>query len=276
MEDATLADLAFAEFEVDTLNLPGPPSTMAEGFAEPDDQCLAMAAHLGTATAPTVSIDLCPGDAVRGFALVYQGVKLNSHEASCDEAKASIKKELDNIVGNTFDYSHTVRGKCDVANEVSDALFVYSHLLTGVKNAESSQTGAQVWKARLVAGEHFMHDGDGLRFTESDLYGAPASLEGVSAVVWRSTLSPECDLLQADIAGAYIQARLLGRPTFLERPKRPSPGPWFRSDGSQRYRHPVLRLRRAMYGLRRSGFRQYETRGAGFAAPWVDPSGRCG
>lgn len=48
------------------------------------------------------------------------------------------------MVSDTFDSFQTVREKYDVANEVSDALSVYSHLLLGVKNAESSQTGAQI------------------------------------------------------------------------------------------------------------------------------------
>jgi hypothetical protein len=73
-------------------------------------------------------------------------------------------------------------------------------------------------------------------------------------VVWRATMSPECALLQADVLTAYLQAFLKGTATYIELPRKLWPAEWFDSDGEPRYWHPVLRLRKAIYGLRRSGF----------------------
>ena len=67
-------------------------------------------------------------------------------------------------------------------------------------------------------------------------------------------MAPTCDLLQADNNAPDLQARLKGRPTFVELPRRLWPKQWFYSDGTPSFRHPVLRLHRAIYGLRRSGF----------------------
>ncbi len=56
-------------------------------------------------------------------------------------------------------------------------------------------------------------------------------------------------LLQADVNGAYLQSLLGGRPVWLALPQHCWPKAW---DGQ--YKNPVLRLRRALYGLQRSGF----------------------
>ena len=106
----------------------------------------------------------------------------------------------------------------------------------------------------MCAGGNYLHDIFGAKFIEVDLHGAPASLEGVRLVVWRATLSADCMLLQADINGAYVQAVLKGRPTFIELPRRFWPKEWFLKNGDAKFKHPVLKLIRAIYGLRRSGF----------------------
>ena len=84
-------------------------------------------------------------------------------------------------------------------------------------------------------------------------------------------MSPTCALLQADVNAAYLQARLKGRPTFLELPRRLWPKEWFHSDGSPKYRHPVLRLFRAIYGLRRSGFDWMEHADQVLRHHWWEP-----
>ena len=245
----------FEKFSVDEEKIQGPPSTIESGFEEPDEAGLALTAHLKVIDDDVDKLEFCTAEAVRGFAMVYRGVKLDSHEAQCPEAEAAIEKEINNMTNKTFDSYDNVQEKHDVTRACPDALFVYSHLLLGVKHTEVTAGGQPpIWKARLVAGGNYLHDASGVKIIEADLYGAPASLEGVRVVVWRATMSPTCDLLQADIHAAYLQARLKGRPTFVELPRRLWPKQWFYSDGTPRFRHPVLRLFRAIYGLRRSGF----------------------
>ena len=57
-------------------------------------------------------------------------------------------------------------------------------------------------------------------------------------------------LLQADVSGAYLQSRLGGRPVWVVLPPAFWPEAWRKRGMKQ----PVLRLRKALYGLQRSGF----------------------
>ena len=63
-------------------------------------------------------------------------------------------------------------------------------------------------------------------------------------------MSSTHELLQADVTGAYLQSKLGGRPVGIVLPPTLWPESW-RNRGLKR---PVLRLRRALYGLQRSGF----------------------
>ena len=82
---------------------------------------------------------------------------------------------------------------------------------------------------------------------EEALYGAPASLETIRFVVWWSCMHPDFLLLQSDVRHAYLQALLRGPPVYIVLPKRVWPQSW-----SGMYA-PALRLRKAIYGLKRSG-----------------------
>ena len=255
-DELTLADIVFEKFSIDGEQVRGPPSTVDEGFEEPDEAGVALAAHLA-AMVPEIDPACYPeeGTEIKIFAMVYRGVKLDSEEAKCVEAQAAIDKELNNMIGKTFADFSQAKEKREIADTCPESLFVYSHLLLGVKDSEvMANSERPSWKARLVAGGNYLHDIFGAKFTETDLHGAPASLEGVRLVVWRATMSADCELLQADVNGAYLQALLRGRPTYIELPKRLWPKEWFLESGEAKFKHPVLKLIRAIYGLRRSGF----------------------
>eukprot|EP00959_Pyramimonas_sp_CCMP1952_P229452 4797372-Pyramimonas_sp.AAC.1 len=68
--------------------------------------------------------------------MVPRGGKLDSHEAKCPEAEAAIEKDIHNMTNKTFDSYDNVQEKQDIMSAYPDALFVYSHLLLGVKHAE--------------------------------------------------------------------------------------------------------------------------------------------
>ncbi len=61
-------------------------------------------------------------------------------------------------------------------------------------------------------------------------------------------MSPGHGLLQADVRHAYLQACLRGPAVYLVLPRSVWPPEW------QSMRAPCLRLRKAIYGLKRSGF----------------------
>ena len=63
-------------------------------------------------------------------------------------------------------------------------------------------------------------------------------------------MSADHVLLQADVSGAYLQSRLGGRPVWVVLP----PACWPKAWHDRGLKQPVLRLRKALYGLQRSGF----------------------
>ena len=140
----------------------------------------------------------------------------------------------------------------------SDALVVYAHLLLGCKDIEGCdlQEGDAIqsvllkWKARLVAGGNRLLDNEGNHYREKGLYGAPTSLEAIRLVCWWATMCADHVLLQADVSGAYLQSRLGGRPVWVVLP----PAFWPQDWHDRGLKQPVLRLRKALYGLQRSGF----------------------
>ena len=58
---------------------------------------------------------------------------------------------------------------------------------------------------------------------------------------------------QADAEQAYVQAKLLGAETWVALPEEAWPKDWFKSDGTPKYRRPVVRLIQALYGHPDSG-----------------------
>ena len=259
-ESSSLADIAFGDFVVDD-NIPGAPSTVGPDFAEPDD-IEAMAFVLSTLDphyvfSPPEALDshglvtYCE-EANHGFAMVYQAVSLGSSDAKCPGAVAAIMKERNNMERESVyaDYSSAI--ELSQLRRVSpSALVVYAHLLLGCKIAETLLDW--VWKARLVAGGNRVTNSFGLAPNESDLYGAPTSLEAIRIIVWWATMHREHGLLQADMNHAYLQTTLKGAPIHVVLPSSVWPESWY-VNGVPKFKSPVLRLHKAMYGLRRSGF----------------------
>ena len=193
--------------------------------------------------------------ATKAFCLVYQSKEAHSREVrESPGAQSAVKKELGSIVGQgVHDPYDTVEEWEVVLVKVDEACVVNCHLLVGIKGAEL-EPNLQKWKARLVAGGNNLRDANGLRVYEADLHGSPASLEAVRLVLAHAANTHDSALLSADVTTAYLQAELLGRPVYLAFPKDLWPPTWFHADGTPKYRKPVVRLRKAIYGLRRSGF----------------------
>jgi len=249
-----MADIAFGDLIVPAL-LPNAPSDDVDvGFVEPDAPN-----HAESGFACAAQVHSSFEEAHRGFCMVYKSVGLKSESAASPEAQAAISKEVRTMEQlRVWDDYSTVMELWELHSLHHDALVVYAHLLLGCKNIEGSdasevdplQAFLLKWKARLVAGGNRLLDINGNHYKEKGLYGAPTSLEAIRLVCWWSTMHADHVLLQADVSGAYLQSRLGGRPVWVVLP----PTLWPKSWKDKGMRQPVLRLRKALYGLQRSGF----------------------
>jgi len=255
-EESSLVDICFGELLI-SAELPHIDSDDVEsGFVEPEQPTAQVA--FGCAAMPPCQ-STAGEEAVRIFCMVYKSVPLKSQIAASPEAQAAIAKELKTMEDlSVWDGYETVIELWELRALHHDALVVYAHLLLGCKNVESSemidddplQAFLLKWKARLVAGGNRLLDNHGNHYKEKGLYGAPTSLEAIRLVCWWATMSPEHVLLQADVSGAYLQSRLGGRPVWVVLP----PVLWPKAWHDRGMKQPVLRLRKALYGLQRSGF----------------------
>ena len=98
-----------------------------------------------------------------------------------------------------------------------DVEYVQANLIFGIKHYELDQSQHR-FKARIV-GDH-VRDIYGRLVEEDQLHGRPIALEGSRALDCDAGLQPDGDCQTADADGAYLQARLKGRPEgylFAER-----------------------------------------------------------
>jgi len=249
-ESRGICDVAFGEFQM-AEDLEGPPETVASDFCEPD--ILEPVVQAAAASAVSGVLEQCALDtspalrAQRSFMCVYQSVKLDSDVAKSQAGIDAIQCEMNNMfTSNAFDPFDTVEEWSDIKRRDPTALVVWAHLLIGIKSIEA--VSSQKVKARLVAGGNCLMNAFGKLAAEEALYGAPASLETIRVVVWWSCMRPDFLLLQSDVRHAYLQAWLRGPPVYVVLPRRVWPDSW------SNMRAPAVRLRKAIYGLKRSGF----------------------
>ena len=79
-----------------------------------------------------------------------------------------------------------------------------------------------------------------------DLGSCPASMEASKAADCYGSV-PDFDIEIADAVQAYVQAALQGTPTWVCLPPEERPASW------SKFRKPVVRLRKALYGHPDSG-----------------------
>ena len=256
--NSTLTDLAYGELTgIENLHDLDGPESVADGFVEPDGDgnaplaTVLVASHTLAQEAHHHQTMSAYEECIRLFFNVYKAVPLKSDQAKSPGALKAIAKEIQNMESNSVFASYTAALEMsDLRASNPEALVVFAHLLLGLKGIE---IGEAIWKARLVAGGNRLLDGFGVHFRENDLHGAPTSLEVIRIIVWWSTMSASHTLLQADVSHAYLQAKLRGRAVYVVLPRCVWPECWYRN-GLPIFKFPCLRLHRAMYGLRRSGF----------------------
>ncbi|KAA8498070.1 Copia protein [Porphyridium purpureum] len=127
------------------------------------------------------------------------------------------------------------------ALKVPGARFVRTHFIFGLKFAELPEEFRKV-KCRLVAGGNRIWDASGKVTQDVFDYEVPAGLSAIRMLIALAAILG-LKIVSFDVTSAYLHADLSGPPTFAMLPRHVPGG----GDGL------VVRLRRALYGLPRSG-----------------------
>ena len=152
------------------------------------------------------------------YGLVTRIVQPGSSEAkSSPEAQRALVGALDLLrAKEVIPEFGAVREWASVRAEHPDAHVVRAHPILGVKHSESSSEAK--WKARIVAGGNNVRDTSGQHVVDAMDTAAPASLEGIRAVIAVSFSTKGGDVLQLDVEAAYLHAPLTGQKYFVELP----------------------------------------------------------
>lgn len=182
------------------------------------------------------------------FGNVARPVRLNSEEGKSEEAIKAIQKEDDNHRNKgTWDYSE-VEEWSEVRMKIAGAEIVRANLILVEKNSEDPNPALRKLKARLVARGDDVRDACGMKATEEELFGSPISLCASRMIdVYAGLVSGVTEV--ADVDGAYLQAPLKGAPKYIELPTQMWPKEW-----EGKFKRPVCKLHKALYGLQRAGF----------------------
>ncbi|CAE7450270.1 unnamed protein product [Symbiodinium sp. CCMP2592] len=161
------------------------------------------------------------------FACVTKIVKRRDPEWDTNAAREAIRKEAANHASKRTWESEACEWETAVAKYGPDVEY-------------------HRFKARIVALGDNVRDIYGRLVEEDQLHGRPITLEGSRALDCYAGLQPDGDCQTADADGAYLQARLKGRPKVICLPRE------FRTQSELEMRCPVHLLYMAIYGLTRS------------------------
>jgi hypothetical protein len=162
-----------------------------------------------------------------------------------NEGRSAIQHELDKMIAmEVFRWDEAL--PYHEARKRADSLFVGSRFVTGIKNFELDPSQHKI-KARLVATGCYLKDNSGKKTEADDFpFDSPVGIQAIRLVV-ANALAVGHDAFFADIESAYLHSPLRGKETFVSLPKEVLPSEL------QTMENPVLPLRKALYGLPRSG-----------------------
>lgn len=150
-----------------------------------------------------------------------------------------------------------------------DGHTVRRHVVLGQKHAENG--AIRCWKARVVAAGNWVYDVHGLEVNDSLPTTSPTSLHTVRFLVALSGIIQDPGALQMDVEAAYLHDPLDCPVYHLELGRIPWPEEWH----AQGRNRPILKLFRAISGLRQSGAKHHGTPPAG-VDPLRNEIRRCG
>ena len=184
------------------------------------------------------------------FSLVTKQVFRTDPQWYLPIASKAFEKEAENLVSKGVWEWTSVQEWPSVKVEFPDARVVTIHQILGIKHWEKPAID-HVYKGRIVAGGHNVRETTGQRAEKDVLFGSPIPLDCVRMMLATAACRGWCAEV-ADVDGAYLLADLRGPPTFARLPKDLQPTDW-----KLKYSDPVVKLRKALYGLPRSGFDWY-------------------
>jgi hypothetical protein len=185
----------------------------------------------------------------RALGLVFRQIDLSSREAQEEQGvQQSIDDEYASVIGDgTFD-PNDVHEWEEVSARDPNARRAALALIVGEKGVELRKTGKKRrYKARLVVHGHNVRDSRGRRIAETLSHIIPASLAAVRVgEVHAASFDPGVSL-HGDVRNAYIKADLKGDAVWVSLPKKLQP------HKHRKMKNPVVKLVKALYGLKRSG-----------------------
>ena len=176
------------------------------------------------------------------------------------EAKAALKKEWYRLRAcgekGCWDESNP-RERSDVESEarkrgqVAHFGIVFDICVEKNHHLPAGSPGRK-FKGRAVYQGNNVRDQDGNWAIFQDLASCPSTM-AASKVADYYSLSPGHDGEQADAEMAYTQAEFHGPTTWVGIPKEQWPSNWYDAKGKPKYRFPVCKLMKALYGHPDSG-----------------------
>ena len=107
---------------------------------------------------------------------------------------------------------------------------------------------SQKFKARVVLAGHMIKTADGMWPVFQELGAVPSTMAACRLLLIAFCLVKDTLFLQSDCIRAYVQATMKGPATWIRIPK-----PWWPKHWAERFRDPVCRLRKALYGHPEAG-----------------------
>jgi hypothetical protein len=188
-------------------------------------------------------------------------------------ALKAIQNELDDLRSRpTWDEENPVEADV-LAIECPEAHVARIFSIIGIKNWEDPSS--HVWKGRVVFAGNNIKTATGDWALFQDMGAVPSTMAACRAILAAYAVTKGAKLFQSDCVKAYVQAEMKGTPTYIRLPKAWWPPSWV-----GKYRDPLCRLLRALYGhpdagnqwadkigseLRRLGFEEVE----GWTATYV-------
>ena len=156
-------------------------------------------------------------------------------------ALKAVQNELDDLRSHpAWDEEHPVEAS-DLIREQPDAHVARVFPIIGIKNFEDPPN--HLWKGRIVVAGNNIKTASGQWALFQDMGAVPSTMAACRTILAAYSVMKGAEVYQSDCVKAYVQAEMKGTPTYVRLPKAWWPPHWV-----GRYRDPLCRLLRALYG----------------------------
>ena len=161
-------------------------------------------------------------------------------------AIASVDKELANLREIPTWDEQNPREAAEIAAEDPLAHFARVFPIIGIKHFEDLES--RIFKGRIVLSGDKIKTATGSWAVFQELGTVPATMTACRIILSVCALIEDAMILQSDCTAAYTQAEMTGPATYIRLPKA-----WWPRSWAGKFKDPVCRLLRALYGHPRSG-----------------------